>query len=393
MQFSSLTQRIGGESADVWQVHYEAAARLRAGDDIILLSVGQENNEVTPEPIQQAAISSIANGRHHYTPVAGESRLRQMIAERHYSHAGQAVEESNICVFAGAQNALFASAQCLLESGDEVIVLEPYYATYPATFTATGARLVPVPVYPEDSFQPDPTLIKQAITPATRVLVLNSPNNPTGAIYQRECLQVLIDLCVERNIWIISDEVYAELAEPDSYTSVCSLPKAGAITITIGSLSKSHRMTGWRCGWAVAPKALIKHFYNLCLCMSYGLPSFIQDAAERALQDDIEITTQLRATLERRYQVLIEELAPIQNITLYGNPGGMFAILDIRALAVDGICFAKTLLERGNVSVLPCDGFGASGRGLLRMSLCEHEDRLRLACHQLKKIISHFTSD
>lgn len=391
MQFSSLTQRISGESADIWEVHYEAAARLQAGEDIILLSVGQENSEVTPEPIQQAAITSITSGRHHYTPVVGELRLRQTIAARQRSRTGQAVDENNICVFAGAQNALFASAQCLLESGDEVIVLEPYYATYPATFTATGARLISVPVHSDNHFQPNPSMLEQAITSATRVLVLNSPNNPTGAIYPYECLQALVDLCVKHNIWIISDEVYAELAEPGSYTSIGSLPGADAITVTVGSLSKSHRMTGWRCGWTVAPASLTEHFYNLCLCMSYGLPGFIQDAAERALQDDIEITTQLHATLKLRYQVLVEELAPVTNIKLYGNPGGMFAILDIRSLAVNGVHFAKTLLSQGNVSVLPCDGFGASGRGLLRISLCEHEDRLRTACRRLRKTMSYFT--
>jgi arginine:pyruvate transaminase len=125
MRFSNLTRRIGGESVDVWAVHYQAMARLRAGEDIILLSVGQETQELTPEPIRQAAISSISAGRHHYTPVTGELKLRQILAERHHTRTGQAVDPDNICVFAGAQNALFASAQCLLQQGDEVMVLEP----------------------------------------------------------------------------------------------------------------------------------------------------------------------------------------------------------------------------------------------------------------------------
>jgi arginine:pyruvate transaminase len=269
-----------------------------------------------------------------------------------------------------------------------VIVLEPYYVTYPATFTASGARLVAVAVGPENNFQPDPEHIAAVISPATRMLVLNSPNNPTAAIYRREPLQALVELCRQRDIWIVSDEVYAELAVPEQHVSLCSLAGANDLTITIGSLSKSHRMTGWRCGWTVAPESLSEHFYNLCLCMSYGLPGFIQDAALRALQDDIDIASRLRTALTQRYHMLSKELAGLSEIALYGNPGGMFAMLDIRALGIDGTTFARTLLDKHNVSLLPCDGFGNSGRGLLRISLCEHEDRLREACQRLCRLVA-----
>jgi hypothetical protein len=128
--------------------------------------------------------------------------------------------------------------------------------------------------------------------------------------------------------------------------------------------------------------------YNLCMCMCYGLPGFIQDAAVRALQDDINIAGQLRTALARRYQVLNSELADLKAVRLYGNPGGMFALLDIRALAIEGAAFARILLNDHNVSVLPCEGFGKSGRGLLRISLCENEDRLREACGRLGRMIA-----
>ena len=387
MRFASLIERIGGESADCWAVHYEAVERLKAGADIIILSVGQETHEFTPEPIQQAAIDSILSGRHHYTPTAGEMRLRQAIAERHSMRTKQMVSANNVTVFAGAQNALFASSLCLLETGAEVIVLEPYYATYPATFTVGGARLVSLPTRLAENFQPDIDAIAAAMTPATRVLVLNSPNNPTGAVYTRERLQALLDLCKARDIWIISDEVYAEFAPADDYTSICSLAGADAITITVSSVSKSHRMTGWRCGWTVAPAVLAAHFAKLCLCMSYGLPPFIQDAALYALETHMNCATEIRQALIRRRDVLIRGLNGLSRTTLYSNPGAMFATLDIRALNISGPRFAWDLLDRYNVSVLPCDGFGDSGRGLLRISLCENEQRLATACERIRELI------
>ena len=390
MRFSSLTERIGGESAKAWEVHSKALRRERAGEDIIVLSIGQENHEYTPEPIQQAAIDSIRKGRHHYAPISGEATLRQLIAERHNARSGLSVSKDNVCVFAGAQNALFATALCLLEAGDDVIVPEPYYVTYPATFTAGGARLLSVTTSPDDRFQPDVDAIRRLVSPATKALVLNSPNNPTGAVYDRERLQALVDLCVDNDIWIISDEVYADLADPDRYTSIASLPGANAITVTINSLSKSHRMTGWRCGWVIASDEMVEHCENLCLCMSYGLPPFTQDAAIRALAEDIDVATTLRQTLSERFTVMQSQLTGQNGIHLHGNPGGMFAVLDIRALGVSGAEFAHALLDQFAVSVLPADAFGASGQGLLRVSLCEDSDRLIIACDSIKRLVSGY---
>lgn len=390
MNYSSLTRRIAGESVDNWAVHYEAMARRFAGQDIILLSVGQESDELTPEPVREAAVDSIRGGRHHYTPVVGEEALREAIARRHLSRTEQVVNAANVTVFSGAQNALFGTAQCLLEHDCEVIVPEPYYATYPATFTAPGSTMVTLPTREEHGFQIDPDTVVAAMTARTRAVVLNSPNNPTGAVYSRERLQAVVDACRARNIWIISDEVYAELTPSAHYTRVCSLPGAAPITVTVGSLSKSHRMTGWRCGWTVAPVELTEHFYNLNMCMCYGLPAFTQDAALRALEEDIDLTATLRNMLDRRRALVTRELAELQGAKLRSSGGGMFVVLDIRPLAVPATEFAWKMLDEHGVGILPCDGFGESGRGLLRISLCENDDRLALACDRLRVQIEHY---
>ena len=185
MRYSSLTDRISGKSVDSWAVHYKAAERLNAGDDIYLLSVGQESYEYTDSRIVDAAINSLNAGRHHYTPVEGELALRRQIARFHTIRTGQKVDEDNCVVFVGAQNGIYAATQCLLESGDEVIIPEPYYTTYPATFTSSGAALRSVPCHADDQFQVNVDGIHAAINDKTKAIVLNSPNNPTGAVYEQ----------------------------------------------------------------------------------------------------------------------------------------------------------------------------------------------------------------
>lgn len=387
VNYSKLVDRIAGESVDAWAVHYEGLARRQAGEDIIVLSVGQETGELTPAPIVDAAVESLRRGRHHYMPVNGERELRTAISRGHRLRTGQVVDDDNCVVFAGAQNALFAVAQCVLEAGDEVIFLEPYYTTYPATFSAGGAKLVSVPTRPETGFQPDPEALAAAFTRRTRALVLNSPNNPTGAIYTRDRLEALVQICAERDIWIVSDEVYAELATPGEHCSPCSLPGGDRICVTVSSFSKSHRMTGWRMGWVVAPKTLCTHLSNLAMCMSYGLPAFIQDAALAALRDETQLAPTIRAALKQRADTVVAALQGIPGISVYSAGGGMFLVLDIRGLGISGERFAKAFLDGYQVAVLPCDGFGPSARGLLRISLCESEPRLLEACHRLRDYV------
>ena len=153
LKFSSLIRRIGGKSTDVWDIHYEAKIRQQHDDDVIVLSVGEESDEYTPHEIQRAGIESIESGRHHYTSVLGDDHLRHNIAVRHQSRTGQQVSTDNICVFSGAQNALFATSLCLLEHGTEVIVPELYYATYPASVKLSGATMIPLPTDVSNGFQ------------------------------------------------------------------------------------------------------------------------------------------------------------------------------------------------------------------------------------------------
>ncbi len=383
MKFSSLTRRICGESVDAWDVHYEALARKEAGEDILILSVGQETDQMTDALIVDSAIASLKSGRHHYTPVQGSTALRRAIAKRHNELTGQGVDDTHCAVFAGAQNALYAVAQCVLEHGDEVILVEPYYLTYPATFTASGAAMVSVPAKAGNNFEIDPNDVVTAITERTKAIVLNSPNNPVGAIYSLAQLKPIVDACVEREIWLISDEVYQELLYPRDRASPASLAGADQVCVTVSSLSKSHRMTGWRLGWVVGPANLMENLYNLSMCMAYGLPEFIMDAAVTALASGTTTADAVRNSLNARREIVVNCIENVDGITVYSAAGGMYIVLDIRQLGVTSYEFSRQMLDRFNVSVLACDGFGATGRGLIRVSLCAPDDKLKLACRRM----------
>ncbi len=385
MKFSSLTDRIADDGVDAWQVHYDGLARRQAGEDIIILSIGEERAQFTPQPIVAAAIDSLRSGRHHYTSISGNLDLRRAVAKRHGELTGQAVDETNCAIFAGAQNALFAVAQCLLEKGDEVILSEPYYTTYPATFSASGATLVSVPVKFENGFQIDSNDIIARITSRTRAIVLNSPNNPLGVVYPRAQYAAIVQECVKRKIWLINDDVYQELLTDAERATPLSFPHAEQVCISVSSVSKSHRMTGWRLGWVVAPRAVITHLYNLALCMAYGLPEFIQDAAVVALAAGNATAQQIRAQLDRRREILLQQLEAVRGLKLFSAAGGMFLVCDISEMPVSAREFATELLAQHQVAILPCDGFGACGANLLRVSLCVDEEPLMQACARIKQ--------
>lgn len=388
MKFSTLTQRISGESVDIWDVHYDGMVRQEAGEDVIVLSIGQEIDQYTDDEIVNSAIDSLKGGRHHYTPLEGTVALRKAIAKRHNELTGQGVDETNCAVFAGAQNALFAAAQCVLEHGDEVILIEPYYTTYLATFTASGATLVSVPARPENNFQIDPDEVLAAITQRTRAIVLNSPNNPVGAVYTREQFKPLVDACVEKDIWLISDEVYQEMLLPHEHTSPASLAGADQVCITVSSLSKSHRMTGWRVGWVVGPKQLMNNLYNLSACMAYGLPGFIMDAAVTAFQTGSVTADKVRKNMDASRKILIGKLQGVNGLNIFSAAGGMYVVLDVRQTGVTSREFARNMLDRYDVAVLPCDGFGNSGKGLIRISLCAPKDKMEIACERIIEYVS-----
>ena len=386
MHFTGLTERVGGKGSGAWEIHYAAIERQRQGADVIVLSIGQEMIESTPDIVIESAFESLNSGRHHYSEIGGEPDLRKAIAKRFSDESGMPVSAANCAVLAGAQNALFATSLCTLEKDDEAIIMEPYYATYPATFSVGGARVVSVPTRAEDDFMPKAHDVEKCISNRTRVIVVNSPHNPSGIVYDNNFMQAMVDICRERNIWLISDEVYSCFLPPGMHRSPATLPDAFEYCITVSSLSKSHRMTGWRIGWIIASEPVIEKVFNLSTCMSYGLPMFIQDASVKAMVHTDTITSLVRDEIDRKRNLVISCLSGIEGVNIYGSRYGMFVIFEVRDLGISGIDFAWRLLDEYQVAALPCDAFGDSAKGMIRINIGEAESNLRTACEHIRSL-------
>lgn len=375
MRFSSLVDRIGGGGADAWALHFRAIEQRSAGRDVILLTVG-DPDQGPPAKIVAATIEALKAGKSGYAPIAGLPELRAAIAARVARTSGQACTAENVVMVPGAQAGLFSALHLVAGPGDEVIVPEPIYATYEAVIGACGAAMVTVPLSPERAFHPDPDTIARAITPRTRALWINSPHNPTGAVLSRPEWEAVAGLCRRHDLWLISDEVYATLAYARPHVGAWSLENVRERTIVVSSLSKSHAIPGFRLGWMIADPAVTRHMFNLLLCMTYGGPPFIQQGALAAFASDLPEALAMNDIYRRRAARLVDGLAAAPACRALLPEGGMFVLLDIRATGLSSQEFASRLLEREGVATLPCDGFGPSVAGHLRLSLTVPEASL-----------------
>ena len=378
MRFSPLVDRISARGAGAWRIHMEAARRREAGHDVIFLTVG-DPDQAPPEPVVSATIDALRRHRTGYSATVGFPRVREAIAARFQRRTGRPCSADNVVVTPGAQGGVFCALQCVAGPGDEVIVPEPVYATYGGVVGASGARLVTVPLRADRGFHPDLDTIVAAVTPRTRVIWINSPHNPTGAVFTAEEIAGIAALCRSRDLWLLSDEVYEDLAFAKPHVSPWSLPDMAERTVVVSSLSKSHAMPGFRFGWIIGPATLSGHLFNLLLCMTYGSPAFIQDGVLPALESELPGVAALREAYCSRAGLLSRILAEAPNCRVTPPEGGMFVLLDVRGTGLASEEFARALLEQENIAVLPCDSFGPSAVGHLRISLTAPEPRLEEA--------------
>ncbi len=384
MKFSSLVERISGAGADAWNVHALARAARDRGDDVILLSVGDPDLD-TPRPVVERAIDALRAGDTHYTAAAGRSPLRAAIAAQHHRRSGQTVAAEHVIFLAGAQNALFAAALCLAGPGDEVIAFEPLYPTYPATIEAAGVRMVRASAPAAAGFRVDIAALETLITPRTRALFFASPNNPSGVILNEAELAAIGTLARRHGLWIVVDEVYAGLAPNGCVPSLAAtLPDQ---VVTIGSLSKSHAMPGWRAGWLVGPPDLVKHLEALSLCMLYGLPGFIQEAALTALGLAPEAEAGMREYCAERCAMLMRGLDGIPGLRCVVPQAGMFMLVDVSATGLSGHEFMTRLYRAEGVSVIDGGAFGADTRGFVRVCFAAEAPLLREACERIRRFV------
>lgn len=388
MKISSLVDRISGEGAEAWEIHTEARRAADNGEDVIVLSVGDPDFP-TPAAIIDRAITALNEGDTHYASVPGRDALRTAIANDFEKATGVPTEIDNVFVFAGTQNALFSTSLIVLDHGDEVIALEPMYVSYEACLGISGAKLVPVAQPADNGFRPDATLIKQAITEKTKAIVITTPNNPTGVVMTEDELKSIADIAIKHDLWVISDEVYTDIIFEGKHLSIAALPGMAERTVTLNSLSKSHAMTGWRIGWSIGPKTLAPHYDNLALCMLYGLPGFIQEAAITALTDQRSASLGMRDIYQRRRDLVCKELAKARHLPVLKPQAAMYVMVDVRHYANNGGEFSRALYKATGVSVLDAGAFGKSADGWVRISFTLSEEALTEACRRIVEFLKN----
>lgn len=385
--FSSFCQRIQGDGAAAWDIHMQAQKAVDRGEDVIVMSVGDPDMD-TPAAVVEAAVDSLRGGDTHYVDVMGKESLRQAIALRHQEGTGQKVGADQVMVFSGTQNALFASLFCLAEQGDEVIIIEPAYVTYEASVGATGADLVRVATDPDKGFAIDIDALAEAVTSTTKVILLCSPNNPTGRVMTQAELEAVADLAIKYDLWLICDDVYGELVYAGDYVAMASIDRVADRLVTISSLSKSHAMSGWRTGWAIAPQQLINHFYNVSLTMLYGLPGFVQQGAKCALTDAWQERLRMREVYARRKQKVMDLLGNLPGVSPLEPQAGMFILVDIRDTGLSSQEFVEQLYRQQRVSVLSAAAFGACAEGFVRISFALDDARLEAGIDRLRAFVN-----
>ncbi|MEM9146488.1 MAG: pyridoxal phosphate-dependent aminotransferase [Pseudomonadota bacterium] len=389
VMLSRRVQDIVGGGDDGWGVYYRARSMIAAGEPVTMLTIG--DHDIAPHgSLIDALCDSVRAGHTGYTPVEGVRPLRTAIAARVTARTAVPATPEMIAVSAGGQAALFASMCAVLDPGDACVVLDPYYATYAQTVRAAGGDAIPVACPAQAGFQPDAAAIEAALTSRTRAILINTPNNPTGAVYGRGPLEALADLCRRRGLWLISDEVYDSQVWEGSHLSPRDLPGMADRTIVVNSASKALGITGFRLGWTVAPPQVAARLWDLAIATSYGLPGFIQDAVTAGLADGNPAEDALAARYRARREAGLAALAAAGGPVRVSPPqGGMYLLLDIRATGLRGAAFADRLLTETGIAVMPGESFGTAAAGHVRVALTVPEDILAPALTR----IAQFTAD
>nr|WP_231703967.1 aminotransferase class I/II-fold pyridoxal phosphate-dependent enzyme [Cochlodiniinecator piscidefendens] len=371
-----------GGGDDGWGVFYKARALKAAGEPILELTIG-EHDIRTDATILAAMNDAAAGGHTGYAMVPGVQKLRETVAKRVQTQSGVKTGPENVMITPGGQSALFASHHAVCDEGDKALYIDPYYATYPGTLRGIGAIPVAVQAHAEDSFQPKAEEIAK-LAKGAKSLLINSPNNPTGVVYSRETLQGIADTCIANDLWLISDEVYDTQVWEGEHISPRSLPDLAERTLVVGSMSKSHAMTGSRVGWVVGPKEVISHLITLATHTTYGVPGFIQDAAVFALTSGSELEENIAAPFARRREISKDLIAKQNVLKLIPAQGAMYVMLDVRATGLSGIEFAEKLLEEQKIAVMPGESFGKAAGGHIRIAMTIADDDFATA---FKRII------
>jgi aspartate/methionine/tyrosine aminotransferase len=385
MAFAQRMSRLGTETA------FEVLARARAleatGKKVVHLEIGEPDFD-TPRFIRQAAAQALEQGFTHYGPSAGLPEFRQAIADIWKQEREIPCDADNVVVTPGAKPIMFFAMLALLEEGDEVLYPNPGFPIYESVANFVNARAVPLALREANDFDLDLKELESKITARTRLLVLNSPHNPTGAVLKPETVEGIAALARKHSFHILSDEIYARILYQGRHLSIASLPGMAERTIVLDGFSKTYAMTGWRLGFGIMEKKLAVHVARLMTNSNSCTATFIQKAGLVALTGPQDEMRAMASEFRVRRDVMVEGLNAIPGVSCFTPRGAFYVFPNITGTGMKSAELAKQLLEQAGVACLSGTAFGANGEGYLRLSYANSIENLKFGLQNIGDFLS-----
>jgi aspartate aminotransferase len=368
----------------------DRARQLKAqGIDVIDLG-GGDPDFITPEHIRQAATDAMNAGETHYVASAGIPALRKAIADKLRDDNGVEVDPSGVIVTPGGKQALFEATLAFVEPGVDVLIPEPAWVSYGPMVELAGGRPVPVSLRPDDNWRITPEALDSALTPASRILLINSPNNPTGRVLDDEELATVAGFARDNDLLVFSDEMYEKiLYDGHAHTSIATLPGMAERTLIFNGLSKAYAMTGWRLGYAAGPKHFMEQIEKVHSHSVTCATSFVQRAGVVALTGPQGFIGEMVEAWDRRRRDVSDGLSRINGITCPRAEGAFYAFADIRGTGMTSSEAAERFLQEAHVAVTPGVAFGDAGEGHVRLSFATSDDLLHEAVARLGNLLGY----
>jgi aspartate/methionine/tyrosine aminotransferase len=384
MEIATRMSRLGTESA--FEVLARAKALERQGRDIIHLEIGEPDFD-TPVHIRDAAKRALDEGATHYGPAAGLPELREAIAKHVGATRGVPVSPEDVVVTPGGKPIMFFTILALVNAGDEVIYPNPGFPIYESVINFVGGVPVPIPLREASGFGFDMDEFERRLSPRTKLIIINSPQNPTGGVLERAQLERIAAAAVERNITILTDEIYREFLYDGELVSLYGFPGVRERAVLLDGFSKTYAMTGWRLGYGVMPAALADHVTRLMVNSASCTASFVQLAGVAALHGDQTPVARMVEEFKRRRDLVVDGLNGLPGVSCIRPRGAFYAFPNVSRVGRPSGEIAEKLLTDGGVAVLPGTAFGAHGEGYLRLSYANSEANLRAALSRMRPVL------
>jgi aminotransferase len=367
----------------------ESLKILEQDPSIISLGAG-EPDFPTPNHIITAAYKMLKKGYTHYSPLQGKKELREAIAKKVKKDNKIDATSEEVIVTCGSKEAILLAMMTFVDPGDEVIVPDPSYVAYIPIVKLINGIPVSLPLREENNFEVDADVLEKLVTKKTKIVVINSPANPTGTVYSRKTLEEIADVAIDKNLMIVSDEAYEKLVYDDAkHISIGSLNGMKEHTITLQTFSKTYAMCGFRIGYAVAPKDVIKEMTEFKICTTLGAPTAFQMAAVAALTGPQACVEKMRKEYDRRRKFIVKRLNEI-GLSCIKPKGAFYAFPNISSKGMSSEQFSDFLLKKAKVLVVPGTEFGKYGEGYVRMSYATAYEKIEEALNRIEKVVKNF---